>query len=92
MWNTFGHVVVCWDMLVHVRLCWDMLVCTELICWAMLGYDKICWDMLEHAEVCWDMLDILRPMQMDATLLGPTCCVRLHGITTMLALVDTCCV
>ena len=29
----------------------------------------------------------LRPMQTDATLLGPTCCVRLHGTTTMLALV-----
>ena len=27
-----------------------------------------------------------------ATLLGPTCCVRLHGTTTMLALVGTCCV
>ena len=27
------------------------------------------------------------PMQTDATLLGPTCCVRLHGITTMLVLV-----
>ena len=34
-------------------------------------------------------------MQMNATLLGPTmltCCVRLHGTTTMLALVGTCCV
>ena len=29
----------------------------------------------------------LRPMQTDATLLGPTCCVRLHGTPTMLALV-----
>ena len=35
---------------------------------------------------------ILRPVQTDATLLGPTCCVRLHGSTTMLALVGTCCV
>ena len=31
-------------------------------------------------------------MQTDATLLGPTCCVRLHGTTTMFALVGTCCV
>ena len=31
-------------------------------------------------------------MQQHATLMGPTCCVRLHGTTTMLALVGTCCV
>ena len=30
--------------------------------------------------------------QQHATLLGPTCCVRLHGATTMLALAGTCCV
>ena len=30
--------------------------------------------------------------QQHATLLGPTCCVRLYGITTMLALVGTGCV
>ena len=30
--------------------------------------------------------------QQHATLLSPTCCVRLHGTITMLALVGTCCV
>ena len=30
-------------------------------------------------------------MQTDATLLGPPCCVRLHGTTTMLEFVSTCC-
>ena len=30
--------------------------------------------------------------QQHATLLGPTCCVRLHGTTTMLGLVGNCCV
>ena len=28
----------------------------------------------------------------SANIVGPTCCVRLHGATTMLALVGTCCV
>ena len=31
-------------------------------------------------------------MQTDVTLLSPTCCVRLHGTTTMLGLFGTCCV
>ena len=29
--------------------------------------------------------------QQPATLLGPTCCVHLHGTTTMLVLLGTCC-
>ena len=58
-----------------------------------------CW-----AQQCCDLLRpfewVLRPMQNERnivgqqhpTLVGPTCCVRLHGTTTMLALVGTCCV
>ena len=30
--------------------------------------------------------------QQHATLSGQTCCIRLHGTTTMLALIGTCCV
>ena len=57
------------------------MTCKKVLC-------KVQW--LRKMQNRWDPPWPLRPMQTDATLLGPTCCVRLHGTTTILALVAFC--